>query len=388
MESVDWGRLFMLVKKKTGLVLAGVVFGIALQGMSVSAYEINDKLSIGGIVAGIGQYQSINDAPEGYESEGRGFMVFEPEISFTPTDNDELFAKFGFGAGNGLNGEGRSPFLIPAWGGNVQDDYKDINGRNRDYLLTAWYKHTFTFSQGHSLGLTAGIIDATDYLDENAFSNDEFTQFMNAAMVNGPNAFLPSYDLGGAVEWEISGFSLKGVVMAMGSNGEEGDLEEPYTYYGMQVAYAVDFGLGQGNYRLIVDTTSRDFTNAAGTEKERKLCALISFDQELGEIVGAWIRFGWQDDKAAIECKSVYSGGVNISGKLWGRECDNLGIGYAHLIGGNLSDDHTDVAEMYARFALNDIFAVTGDVQYMKDSIKAGEDSDGWIFGLRMTAEF
>ena len=378
----------MRVTKKFMLGWLMAILGIVTPTGSSLAYEINDKLSIGGIVAGIGQYQSINDAPEGYESEGRGLMVFEPEISFTPTDSDELFAKFGFGAGNGLNGEGRSPFLVPAWGGNVQDDYKDINGRNRDYLLTAWYKHTFTFSQGHSLGLTAGIIDATDYLDENAFSNDEFTQFMNAAMVNGPNAFLPSYDLGGAVEWEISGFSLKGVVMAMGSNGEEGDLEEPYTYYGMQVAYTLDTGLGQGNYRLIVDTTSRDFSNPAGTEKERMLCALISFDQELGEILGAWIRFGWQDDKAAIACKSVCSGGVNISGKIWGRDCDNLGIGYAHLVGGNLTDDHTDVAEIYARFALNDIFAVTGDVQYMKDSVKAGEDADGWIFGLRVTAEF
>ena len=32
----------------------------------------------------------------------------------------------------------------------MQDDYKEINGRNRDYLLTAWYKHTFSFSEDHS----------------------------------------------------------------------------------------------------------------------------------------------------------------------------------------------------------------------------------------------
>jgi len=364
------------------------ILGIVMLAGSSFGYEINDKLSIGGIIAGIGQYQRINDAPEGYGSEGRGLMVFEPEISFTPTDNDELFAKFGFGAGNGLNGEGRSPFLIPSWGGNVQDDYKDINGRNRDYLLTAWYKHTFTLSEGHSLGITAGIIDSTDYLDENAFANDEFTQFMNGALVNGPNAFLPSFDIGAAIEWEIGGFSVKGVGMALGSNGEEGVFEEPYNFYGMQFAYTVDFGLGEGNYRLIVDTTSSDFSNVAGTKKERLSCALISFDQELGEILGAWIRFGWQDDEAAIDYKDIYTGGLNISGNLWGRECDNIGVGYAHLRGGNLDVDHSDVFEVYGRFALTDIFAITGDVQYMKDSVRAGEDADGWIFGLRVTAEF
>jgi len=144
------------------------ILGIFVLPSNGFGYEINDKLSIGGIIAGVGQYQSISDAP-GFESEGRGLILFEPEISFTPTDNDELFVKFGFGAGNGLDGEGRSPFMIAPWGGNIQDDYKDINGRNRDYLLTAWYKHTFSFSEDHSLGLTGGIIDATDYMDENAF---------------------------------------------------------------------------------------------------------------------------------------------------------------------------------------------------------------------------
>ncbi len=156
----------------------------------------------------------------------------------------------------------------------------------------------------------------------------------------------------------------------------------------MQFGYTVDFDLGEGNYRLIVDTTSSDFSNVAGTKKERLSCAMISFDQQLGEIFGVWIRFGWQDDEAAIDYKDIYSGGLNINGKLWDRDADNIGIGCAHLRGGNLDVDHTDVFEIYGRFALNDIFAITGDVQYMKDSMKVGDSPDGWIFGLRMTAEF
>ena len=374
-------------KINLGLLLA-MLGTLIFYGSPSFAYDINDKFSVGGIIAGVYQYQSISDAP-GYDSEGRGALVFQPEISFKPTDSDEVFAKFGFGAGNGLMEEGQSPFFLAPWAADVQDDYKDINGRNRDYLLTAWYKHTFTFSEDHTLGLTGGIIDATDYLDENAFSNDEFTQFMNEALVNGPNAFLPSYDIGGAVEWEIGAFSVKGVAMAMGTNGEEGEFEEPYNYYGIQFGYRLDSALGEGNYRLLVDTTSSDFSNVAGTAKERMSCTLISFDQQLGEILGAWIRFGWQlDDEAAMDCSDLYSGGLNISGNLWGRENDNVGIGYAHLTGGNLELDHTDVFEAYGRFALNDIFAITGDVQYMKDSMKEGDSPSGWIFGLRATAEF
>ena len=261
----------MRIMKKSGLGCLLLILGVFLLTGNGLAYEINDKLSIGGIIAGEWQYQNLSDA-EGFESEGRGAMVFQPEISFTPTDSDELFAKFGFGAGNGLMEEGRSPFILATWAADVQDDYKDISGRNRDYLLTAWYKHTFSFSDDHSLGLTGGIIDACDYMDENAFANDEFTQFMNEALVNGPNAFLPSYDIGGAVEWALGAFSVKGVAMALGTNGEEGEFEEPYNFYGIQFGYTVDFGLGEGNYRVIFDATSDDFSNVAAHSKRTDEC--------------------------------------------------------------------------------------------------------------------
>ena len=91
--------------------------------------------------------------------------------------------------------------------------------------------------------------------------------------------------------------------MALGSNGEEGEFEEPYNFYGMQFGYHVDFGLGEGNYRVIFDTSSSDFSNVAADKKERMSAVLFSFDQQLGEILGAWLRFGFQDDEAAIDYK-------------------------------------------------------------------------------------
>ena len=156
--------------------------------------NIVDKVSVGGVLAGAYQYQLVNGSSDG-KDKGRGTMPIQPEISITPTDVDEIFFKFGFAAGNGLN-EVTSFYLAP-WAADLEDDVKDINGRNRDYLLTAWYKHTFEFADTHTLEITGGIIDATDYIDENTFANDEYTQFMNEALVNGPNGFAPSYDIGG-----------------------------------------------------------------------------------------------------------------------------------------------------------------------------------------------
>jgi porin len=346
-------------------------------------YDINDKFSVGGVLAGAYQYQSVDDL-SGADDTGRGALPIQPEFSFRPTDKDEIFAKFGFAIGNGLNE--KSPFNLAPWAADLEDDVKDINGRNRDYLLTAWYKHTFQFSENHALGITGGVIDATDYLDENAYANDEFTQFMNGALVNGPNAFAPSYDIGGAIEWEMNQFNVKGVYMNVGEN----DDGENFNFFAVQIGYALATSLGEGNYRLIYQHTSDDFLDPLGTTKESRQCLIFSFDQKFGEIIGGWIRFGFGDDDAAVDYKDLYSGGINVSGKLWGREQDNIGLGYGYLRGANTGIDKTQVAEGYVRFGLNDYVAATLDVQYMDDDYDpgAGINVDGWIFGARMTVEF
>jgi porin len=236
------------------------------------------------------------------------------------------------------------------------------------------------------LDFTGGIIDATDYLDENAYANDEFTQFMNEALVNGPHVFLPSYDIGGAFEWEISNFNVRGVVMNVGENDEGNS----YHFYGAQVGYTLSTPLGEGTYRVIVDRTSKQFLDRKGEDKENLTAVVLSFDQQLGDTMGVWIRFGWQDDKAAVDFEAIYSGGIDIRGNLWKRENDNIGLGYGYLKGGNLDIDQTQVFEGYYRLVLNDYLALTADVQYMKDDYKDSADSEpeGVILGLRATAEF
>lgn len=367
------GRYFLNIAG----ILGGILVGLVSQATAV---EINKKLSITGLMAGAYQYQQLSDTD--VDNSGRGAFVFQPAIDFTPTDNDTFFAKFGFAAGNGLNEI--TPFVLAPWAAALEDDVTDINGSERSYLLTAWYKHTFQMGENARLGITGGLIDATDYLDGNAFANDEYTQFMNEALVNSSNGFLPSFDLGGAAEFEIGNFSINGVIMNIGEN-DDGD---NYNYYGIQLAYSLTTAFGQGNYRLLIDATSQDFLDVNGMEKERLVCAILSFDQEFGDILGAWIRMGRQDDKAEINYQNLMSGGINISGKLWGRENDNFGIGYAYLDGGNTDLESSQVAETYVRFVLNEFFALTVDVQYMKDQYDNSDDPRGFIYGLRLTAEF
>jgi porin len=115
---------------------------------------------------------------------------------------------------------------------------------------------------------------------------------------------------------------------------------------------------------------------------------VFSADQQLGDIFGVFLRLDFQDDDAVVTYEKEYSGGVNISGSIWGRAQDNIGLGFAYLDDGNTEVDDTVAAEAYVRFALNEMFAATADFQYMKDKYKVGEDVDGWVGSIRITAEF
>jgi len=362
-----------------------------------AAYDLNERFAINALLAGAGQCQALAARlpADDYDDSAalatahsicRGGMPVQLEMDFAPTARDEFFAKLGWATGNGLNPV--SPFQLAPWAADLEDDVKDINGSGRNYLLAAWYKHSFALGGDNRLGATLGIIDTTAYLDGNAYANDEYTQFMNEAFVNAANYSLPSYDAGAALEASLGPHSVNVVGMRVSEN-DDGD---SYNFWGVQLGWHPRLGLGAGNYRLLVIGASRDFPNPDGVDKESRLAYGLSFDQELGKRFGAFLRIVGQKDDAAITYRALYSGGIDIAGVSWGRDGDGIGIAYAHLAGGNTEVEHTNVFEAYYRAQLNDYFALTADVQYMSDSLEQADprqqDPSGWIVGLRAVAAF
>ncbi len=129
----------------------------------------------------------------------------------------------------------------------------------------------------------------------------------------------------------------------------------------------------------------------------------LSFDQEIGESFGGFARVIWAGDDAVVDFNRLLSGGVNISGRLWGRAQDNAGIGYAYLEGPPGSElRRGDVAEAYVRFQVTHHLDVSLDLQYQRNVLRPedgeGEDDDGdpadprdpraWIAGLRVNLVF
>ena len=74
----------MRAMKKPQLSALVAICGMLLMAGTGFAYEINDKFSIGGVVAGIWQYMDLSNSPfydnseeTTYESQGRGLLAFQ-----------------------------------------------------------------------------------------------------------------------------------------------------------------------------------------------------------------------------------------------------------------------------------------------------------------------
>lgn len=369
--------LFVLFKAQVGL-----------------GYDITDKFSVEVSMAGVYQHLKL-DADETYfqsldtdDSVGRGSAALDLGLNFHPTDQDEFQLTLSFAGGNGL--KYKDFFSLVPNADDLESDVKNINLRDRDYLLEAWYKHTFKISKELTLSATLGIIDATVYLDENEYANDETTQFMNEVFVNNPLLNLPSYDAGGALELKWKDISLKGLYMASKTEDWSGpDSKRGYGFYGVQLGYKFEDPLGEGNLRLIGFYTTKDFVNWDGDGGEPLRGYGISLDHGIGESFGFFFRSGWQDDKAVVIHKKLFSGGINISGRLWGREQDNIGLGYAFLDGvGRAGLDSTNALEGYVRFRINDLSFLTFDIQHLRDKYQDSSRVDGTVYGMRFTFQF
>lgn len=230
-----------------------------------------------------------------------------------------------------------------------------------------------------------GIIDTTEYLDDDAFANDEVGQFMNDIFVNSTLANLPSYDAGVALEFATGAWSARGVYMSTKS-----DEDRSYHYLGGQLGYTLQSDLGESNYRIYGFTTNDEFSSADGKGDDESLSGFgVSFDQELGEVVGAFARAGVPDDDAAVDHQRFGSLGLQFSGELWGRTNDQAGIGVAYLGGANDSGlDDTTALELYVKFQLTRLSDLTLDLQYAEDAKETEQDTEAMIAGARFNAYF
>ncbi len=332
------------------------------------------------IAAGItlsGQGTSGDDDNSNAEDSTDGIISADLEVAKTLGDNGLAFFSLDAGTGSGLDGDE----LTTYWGTNGDGEY----GGDADDTFTlaeAWYEHVFF----NILTFTIGKLDMTNYFDGNNVANDSSTQFLSDGFVN--SFAIETHGNNPGMRLTISPHEI--IDISLGAQAEGWDNLDERTFYIVEVAFKPKIGEIEGNYRLHLWTNQADYTeiaDAASTEAHNTGFG-ISLDQQVVKFLTLFARADWADKKVAAN-EFVWSTGLALSGSLWTRNDDVIGIAYGVA---QLSDDQRDTLsnpgdethfEAYYSFAVNEHVAISPDVQIVTNANGDDDFETVWIGGIR-----
>ena len=321
---------------------------------------------------------------------GAGFAA-DLELTFEPIANGEFFLRIHAGEGEGAD---KDLMEAEALFANLNTIADDNPGDAGVAFLEVYYKHRFL----DAFALTVGKTDFFEFLDDNAFANDEITQFVGKAFVNNPvmdseNEYGPLMGF----EWEIMEFlTLSGVVQStshplLDEEEQKSKYDNVFNnpFWGVQATYSPQWNGLEGNYRVYGWTQPYAHPKVEREGTEAGWGVGLSVDQWVHEKVGLFARFGYQN-REVYEVPWFWSAGVHLQGIVPNREEDTLGLGVAGLKANDrLDSSGTEMhLETYYRIALSENFAISPHLQYVihplgnrdNDNVFAGMLKGEWSF--------
>jgi high affinity Mn2+ porin len=207
-----------------------------------------------------------------------------------------------------------------------------------------------------------GKFAITDFFDNNTYSHDPRTQFMNWSLMSNGAWDYPAdtrgYTAGIVQELEIRSWSVRTacVLEPTEANGPTLDTrvgKNRGSVVEIEHRLATDGHHGTVRFLGYLNATrSGEYTAAIAAGPIPNLNAVqrdgtlksgfgVNAEYELAKNVGAFVRYGWNDGHtesfAFTEIDRTFSGGLSLSGKMWSRSGDHIGIGVAQ---NGLSPEH------------------------------------------------
>ena len=239
--------------------------------------------------------------------------------------------------------------------------------------------------------LTAGNIAVGDIFDDNSYSHDPRTQFLNwSVMTHGAYDFAADargYTWGAALEWYRDTWAVRAGRFIQPQEPNQQRLDRRiFRHYGDQIEVERSHAVAElaGKVRLLVFRNralmsrfedALDLAAATGGvpdinevrfADQVKRGAGINVEQAVSKDAGLFLRASWADGRteayAFAEIDRSLSAGLSVRGRAWGREDDVLGIAMARNA---LSSVHS---EYLARGGLG-FFVGDGRIRYRPEVI-------------------
>jgi hypothetical protein len=254
------------------------------------------------------------------------------------------------------------------------------DGADRLPLREAWME-----LNGGPLSFTVGKVELFAFIDENAYANDEMTQFLSASLTNDVSIIVPrdGFTPGACLAYAPGPWTFK-LAVASDDNSGEDLFDEMVGTAEVGFAYGPEGRGGTVRVRGGVDGAGKDAsgkpTNDAGWG--------VSFDQELGPRIGLFARYGGREtDAEDAGVESSWSAGVEVHSFWSSRRDDIIGIGYGEVSAPD-AETREKLFETYYRTPLSDKAAASLHVQVLSDAECDPAADTITVFGLRALVEF
>ncbi|MDR2427237.1 MAG: carbohydrate porin [Endomicrobium sp.] len=289
------------------------------------------------------------------------------------------------------------------------------NTQNTLTVAELWYKQSL-FDE--KLSITIGRLNPALYFDQNAYANDETSQFLNYAFVLNPLVVYPvdyfkfginvTYSPIEQIEFSYSYLETNSDLSHFDTKG----------FNAVQLAFKPN---ETGNYRIFYwnnNDANLAYSNVNKNEFQEGVSGFgISADQKITETIGIFARFGYRDPSISVLYEIDTDGdgvnddydffyapssiaasiGVQFSGVSWSRDNDLLGIacGYANTSrdiydAGFLEKDGSEInTEVYYAFAINEHVIITPSLQYLSNTYGGNTAEDNvFVYGIRTQIGF
>jgi high affinity Mn2+ porin len=279
------------------------------------------------------------------------------------------------------------------------------------------------------VSVIAGKFAITDFFDNNSYSHDPRTQFMNWSLMSNGAWDYPAdtrgYTIGTVAEIRMANWSARAATVMepttangptldtrVGRNrGLAFEYEHDHLARGKQGAVrllAFDNREQAGTYReaVRISPLAPDLgpTRRNGTPKYGYG---LNTEQAVTEDLGVFGRYGWSDGKteswAFTEIDRSLSGGLALKGLRWRRRRDTVGVaaarnylagdhrtflaagGYGLIIGdGRLNYAPEKIVETYYSWRVSGSWTLTGDYQHVGNPAYNQERGPVSVFTLRI----
>jgi high affinity Mn2+ porin len=282
------------------------------------------------------------------------------------------------------------------------------------------------------LTITAGKMAITDMFDNNTYSHDPRTQFMNWALIDA-GAYDYVADQKGYTGGFVAELNQKAWAMRYGYFFAPKDpnsrfLDESFTGEGghnleLEERYNIADRLGvlrilgfanvapMGSYRDTLADPALDLNIAATRTERLKYGYVLNMEQAITDDLGLFSRFSWNDGQEEIssytDIDQSLSAGASLKGTKWDRPDDTVGLagaintlsqsqiaflkagGVGIVIGdGSLTYAPEGIIETYYNYSIFKSLSTTFDYQFVDNPAYNQDRGPVHIFAVRAHVAF